>query len=244
MPTAKNFSTLGAFNGFSSCLERVDISGYDYWITLSGYSKDSGGVPTKKSKNDSLKLAMKLFWNTYRVEFYSFDTLTLLDIDEVLIEGDTGAEIEPRNRVCGYGSLSSVVKLGDSGATTAASVDLTLDKGLVMMYDGSVIESNFIGYGMARVDPFGVSPLESYVYDGIVADSLSIAGGYGYTYVDATSDVEQGYTTLDDVNLFFIGAAALIGAETTVDVEELSTSIGSPAFQVSQIVGFDFYAYD
>ena len=63
MPTATSFTALGRGNGFPFCADRVDVSSYDFWVTLGGYAKTSSGDVTQEQINNSRINAMKLFWN-------------------------------------------------------------------------------------------------------------------------------------------------------------------------------------
>ena len=64
MPTADSFTALGEGNGFAAFdYNRVDVSSFDFWVTLGGYAKTSSGNVTPEQINKSRINAMKLFWN-------------------------------------------------------------------------------------------------------------------------------------------------------------------------------------
>jgi hypothetical protein len=60
---AESFTHLGAGQGFisSRCVQKIDVSGYDYWTTYSGTNKSSS-VATEESIYKDLVLAVKLQW--------------------------------------------------------------------------------------------------------------------------------------------------------------------------------------
>ncbi len=63
MPTTQKFRSRGVGNGLPYCPPKVDVSSYDYWMTLGGTQK--GNLPTGKQILLSLKNAIKLFWGLY-----------------------------------------------------------------------------------------------------------------------------------------------------------------------------------
>lgn len=77
MPTAEKFKALGVGNGFTYCLQKVDVTdGTSYyigsgqgthWMTLGGVSNDN---PTASKEQIKLSFinAMKLWWNMYSVQ--------------------------------------------------------------------------------------------------------------------------------------------------------------------------------
>ena len=65
MPTANTFQTRGRRNGFPFCPTNVDVSGFDHWVTLAGYSKtnaDAGSSVTETQIKTSLERCMELYW--------------------------------------------------------------------------------------------------------------------------------------------------------------------------------------
>ena len=71
MPTAESFNALGYGNGFMSCLTKVDVSGKNFWTTLSGVNKDS---PTTSDAliEESRRLAMLFYWNSYQLNITTY----------------------------------------------------------------------------------------------------------------------------------------------------------------------------
>jgi len=86
MPVAEKFKAFGGGNGFPVAVPEFNCTigstdnpdgktVHDY-ITLGGYKGSSGGSPTKKQIEDSLKNAMKIFWNLHGINAsssYSID---------------------------------------------------------------------------------------------------------------------------------------------------------------------------
>jgi len=170
MPTATSFTALGRGNGFPFCADRVDVSSYDFWVTLGGYAKTSSGDVTQEQINNSRINAMKLFWNVNSLTVASTvgDNTTIDrpysstrtfdfengDYDFLSGFGAGAANKEPFKRVCvngftaGYDLDSRAVNPGgtsqtgiDSGAVITVDVEA--------MYDGAVTDpDNFIGFGM------------------------------------------------------------------------------------------------
>ena len=86
MPVATPFTFFGStsftdpdavmFTGFPFLLDKVDVSTYDFWTTLSGWSKVDEPVSVElkaQSINDSREKASKLFcnYNGHSVDFVS-----------------------------------------------------------------------------------------------------------------------------------------------------------------------------
>ena len=140
MPTATEFTALGAGNGFTLCPsvvnQNINVSAYDYWTTLSGWSKEnepSSEADKKESIAQSRKNAMKLFWNANSITGSSslgdssnypdpvYSSSKTLDLEQgdytnvnwMPLDGNTavtGANKEPYERVC-YRSWSSDLDL-------------------------------------------------------------------------------------------------------------------------------------
>ncbi len=138
MPVVKPFTTLGSGNGFVKCLSEfksVDVLSNDVetgspiklWTTLSGYNNNYTGLPSAESIDESHRLAMLYFWNSYQLNAEAiingpFDTI------------DISNEVTPQHRVCPF----------DSDINNSLATDLGLDVEPIAMYKGS----KFIGYGI------------------------------------------------------------------------------------------------
>lgn len=154
-PVATKFESEGVDNGFPFCPDKVDVSVYDYWTTLSGVNKDS---PTTSDTliADSLRAAMSLFWNyngcsglnegIYPTSApFSFSPIIDMDngdYDSVsfrkIAGGFDSANKTPLERVC-YASFSAI----------SVNEDLFTGIYIIRMYNGiTTEENNFVGYGV------------------------------------------------------------------------------------------------
>jgi len=99
MPTATSFTARGRGNGFSFCPAKVDVSGYDNWVTLGGVSS---GSATQAQINTSLVNAMKLYWNLYSAtaSFTATWSTVNLSFDKSLANHQYVITPEPRRRLC------------------------------------------------------------------------------------------------------------------------------------------------
>lgn len=182
MPTATSFTALGRGNGFPFCADRVDVSSFDFWVTLGGYAKTSSGNVTQEQINNSRINAMKLFWNVNSLTVAStlgsagylaggsgYSSTRTFDFDN----GDydfINTQAEPLKRVCR--SVVSAEYDLDSRAVDAGGIPQTgIDSGALIyidveaMYDGVVTDhNNFIGYG-ARLVTLGTE-VSTNQYDG------------------------------------------------------------------------------
>jgi len=74
MPVATKFNALTRGNGFPACIPNYDVTSGEY-VTLGGYKNtDAPTAPTQTQLDDSLRAAMKLYWNLYG--FASSPTIT------------------------------------------------------------------------------------------------------------------------------------------------------------------------
>lgn len=160
MPTATPFTALGKGNGFTSCVSKVDVSGFDNWVTLGGVS--SGSASTAEI-NTSLANCMKLRWNFYSATA-SFTSSWQFNngVDPTLefIKNNSGSlEVTPipKGRICGVTSTPSISKemtpaeLAQTGGVGAGgSATLRLDP--IRMYNGDTDdELKFVGYGLQNL---------------------------------------------------------------------------------------------
>jgi len=254
MPTADTFTTLGVFNGFPSCVAKVDVSSYDKWTTLGGFNKDSGGVPTSAQVRDSHKIAVRLYWNLYRVTCETGDVSVPSSIlSEVIVSGwDAPNEaqepepIQPNERGCS-GSLTR----GGDLLPILADVDLRLSTGIVRMYN----KSNFVGYGLGLIDwdnavqGEDLAPIAQWVID-VFVDPQSLLGGYSNDDVSSGILYEYTYVVRDGIHMLWLGSILLDselspGLTTHIDSATLRAWLedgGSPSSQ-AQITGLEFYTY-
>ena len=143
MPTATPFTALGKGNGFPFCLDKLDVSEYDYWTTLGGYKKtDESDEVTQAQINLSLKNAMKVFWNFYGYTInaesenpYGDDSKTLTLSME---------DLSPKERVCASEPWFRSAETEEDYALYTLVYPEP-----IRMYNGETEdEGNFVGYGV------------------------------------------------------------------------------------------------
>jgi len=163
MPEATPFQTLGVGNGFPFCPEKVNVldnvgdgsgSEYDYWTTLGGFNKNSGGNPTDAQIHDSRVAAMRLYWNAYALKsVVSGSGAPASSIGSIDAANDKiyGKEF-PRERVCseyGLGMLDALLYDDNEAFYEVLSYSIMTNTCLVRMYDGvTTDEDNFVGFGV------------------------------------------------------------------------------------------------
>ncbi len=178
MLTADSFTALGRGNGFPFCASKVDVSSFDFWVTLGGYAKTSSGNVTQDQINNSRINAMKLFWNVNSLTvastvgsagylagsggYSSEKTFNFKngDYDSLRWFGEGAANQknkEPFERVC-INSFDAEYDLDsrevDAGGVPQTGIDskATLNVFVRAMYNGVVTDpNNFIGYGASNL---------------------------------------------------------------------------------------------
>ena len=236
MPIAYPFSTLGKLNGLPGCVPKVDVSGFDYWTTASGYSKDdfdASTAVTQEQIDQSLHKIGRLFWNLYRLEIGTRDSkYDPQPVTEVIVKGDQAEAIQPKDRVC-KGSLSE-----EGPPYFSARANLLLDPlepGFARMYKGATDdEENFIGYGLGPINWIHGSPLETYLIEEIVADAYVGLGGYKRNETDTGRTHHYSYIEMNDIHMVFYGFVA------NINVGETPQFIDNPP--TARYVEFDFKA--
>ena len=228
MPTATEFTALGAGNGFTSCIRRVDINDLSsgvMWTTLSGVNADNytsfGGAALAEKASESLELAMKLYWNKFKLNGLSASssgdlsrrTSRLFPIDEPRTEswngnvsGMTSADanaagvLEPINRVCGGGAkrtlkLENVEGVNQDGDTVfSARLELNEKSYTVYgMYNGNTL----LGYA---VSDFCALFSKRTVFGVTSSRAVIIVSNFLYKDSDIDEDFhrqETGYQSVD-----------------------------------------------
>tara|TARA_R110002167_G_C12594258_1_gene644525 strand:+ start:438 stop:1226 length:789 start_codon:yes stop_codon:yes gene_type:complete len=262
MPTADKFSTNGVYNGLSGCVPKVDVSGFDYWTTASGYNKDSVGAVTQEQIEQSLHKIGLLYWNMHRVTCATGNvSIPISMLTDVIVSGwDAPNEvtepdpIQPSERVCS-GSLTR----GGDTLPNLADVDLRLASGFARFYKGEVTdEANFIGYGLGLIDWAGgvssgsdLAPFAMWVIDFFV-DPQSLLGGYSNDDIGSGNGrtYEYTYVERDGIHMLWLGA---IVEDSTLDpsvVTQVKSETlrawledGGVVQEQAQITGFEFYTY-
>ena len=156
MPIAYPFSTLGKLNGLPGCVPKVDVSGFDYWTTASGYNKDdfdASTAVTQEQIDQSLHKIGRLFWNLYRLELDCYVVNGNPAITELIIDGtidQSGTAIQPNERVCA-GSQTTLGEQIIDEVAVVADLRLGSNQGFARLYTGPTTdEANFIGYGLGE----------------------------------------------------------------------------------------------
>jgi hypothetical protein len=83
MSTTTPFRTKGRGNGLNYCVNHLDVTDFDHWVTLSGHKKGDG-IPSQESINDSLVKAFELYYMLDKVRFLSIAAATSL------VDSETG----------------------------------------------------------------------------------------------------------------------------------------------------------
>lgn len=251
MPTATPFTALGAGNGFPFCPPKVNVadrgdgSPYEYWTTLSGWSKVStpaDDAAKAASIDESLQLAMKLFWNfnglsvanngTYS-NGSSFSYTSTIDMDggeyeTVLFRGNGFSSNEnkaPNERVC-----YNYFRVGDVDEVLFFGI------GIIRMYDGiTTDESKFVGYGIS-------------------GDIAFLFGVYSELYIRSTldegfaADEVVEYITIDGFD-FIAWAVPFNNLDSPISITSSASSVTAffdytdPEEETMTISDLDFYTY-
>ena len=211
MPVAEKFKVLGAGNGFPFCLRNVNVLEYTKWTTFSGFNDESGGAPTQTQIDESFALAVKLFWNAYKLNCVSTvegSTITSVDSENDAVE----RILTPKERISGNVRISKTINdLGDGEFTD--SVEVILDIIPCKMYKGDVSnEANFIGYG------FGEKSIE--LNEG---NYFAIVYVSGYFSTEQDGDfLEAGYCSVPITNDSSSFAGVCIGFSAGAPYDESS----------------------
>lgn len=252
MPDAIHFSTEGAENGFPFCPPKVNIADYDYWTTLSGWSKVSTPADDEAkaaSIAESLQLAMKLFWNFNGLSMedsfttpngsysdtWSVDMEAGVDEFEVMYfikigfaGSDSNENKTPRERVC-----YKIFGVYEEYGFAFFSVNI------VRMYNGvTTDEGNFVGYGVG----------ENFI--GSLSMQLTLTGymNDAGSYEDEIFD----YITIDGLSLVvnaipsgdLASPVSITSGGSFVEAYFNYTNInGESSNQTIKISDLDFYTY-
>jgi len=231
MPTATSFTALGEGNGFPDCSVKIDVSSFDYWVTLGGFKQSDGGSPTENQINDSLINAMNLVWNCY-----SFSWTATSDGGETAsFDNDANNEFrEPFENVC-YGNFIGS-GLNDEARTTlpngnnvlVAVVNFSSIAKIQRFYNGdSTDEDNFVGYG--------IRALGSHVFKGIANGGFSVNNfSLGSREAYYFGVVDEGRTGLYDFSYVEVSGIHFV-LRTRVRGNAGNSSIGDPSI--------NFYTY-
>ena len=263
MPIAQKFKALGAGNGFSFCPSKRDVSGYDYWTTLSGVNKDNP-TPSPELIAESLRLAMKFHWNadsltcdatttgtsrsgsisTVKVNYIVTDSSINPD-DPVVIEFGPAV---PVKRTCIPYYADPIIKTYEYSVYNAEESARMGVTSIVAMYDGAT----FVGYGLGYVETRFQSrgAIEAEAGGNTQLNAGVYAGGYGYTPDNTSNDnFDAGYVTFEGMELFAYLEAKNrpnVHVAGTVNLSELSATCVNSAWTATataSLDSIDFYTY-
>ena len=250
MPDAEKFTALGAGNGFNSCLSKRNVLSspnqeeeYFKWTTLSGFNKDSEGMPTPESINESYVKAMAMFWNIYSLKG-SADSVNVGDDDTIYSASvtDTETDIKPDEQACNdVNDYEEYDSDEDDFFIYTAEALMGWRLKPVKLYKGvTTDEANFIGYGLLDdVDIYGRSfrSIAGQINFPIVFVALS---SLQFQDTDNSTDFDSAYVVVDGFHF-----VSFVGQPTDPDASSMSASVvydGGISYSAS-ITGFEFYTY-
>ena len=239
MPIAQKFKALGAGNGFPSCVGKLDVSDYDYWTTLSGVNKDNPDASPELIQ-ESLELAMKLFWNLNGVTgtLGGGGTAITVDLDEGDFDGATwynadtaeyvrGVNKLPHERAC-YSEWAASTGFVSSDDFGTPSDGVRASGKIYRMYN----DGNFVGYGGAGFGFESIGLFETFAltaarhrdYNDTTSyvdfDGMSFVGYYDAPFI------ADGYTTVSISS----GTTATVTLSYDSGSSAVAGSLSSPTF--------------
>lgn len=234
MPIATHFQDLGVGDGFGWGYRSHDISGEDYWTTLTGYNKiahDAGDAVTPESIYQSKALAVRIYRNFYQLD--AIVNATILEVPSTL--EDITAEDDGRAR-----SNYSNILLSKSHPLGVARGNLRVDLRIVALYAGPVDNpSNLVGYGLSDDSP---------AFTAFMPASSPVSADvrlYSYTNEVLLYTYEYGYVTLGGAH--WVAHVRADGATTeSVDLANLTASAsddGDGVIATSTIEDIQYYTY-
>ena len=245
-PISQHFMTRGAGNGFTSCLQKVYVSNFDFWTTLSGVSKVS---PTTSDAliQESYILAMNLFWNMEKTSF----TATTVEASQTHLAFTEN----PIERVCNSDMFNRVIMTNDATSQTAIYIEMLLR--IVRMYNGvTTDEVNFVGYGL-KSEPYdsGIRSSTEWGLEGLRSDSSLIRATIS-SYTDdntfesspypvfETIAQDIAYTTVSGLNVIgWVYARWRTAGITTAPAADATAMTASNDDSSFSLTSIDFYAY-
>tara|TARA_R110000764_G_scaffold239598_1_gene339394 strand:+ start:1571 stop:2251 length:681 start_codon:yes stop_codon:yes gene_type:complete len=226
MPTATEFTALGAGNGFPSCLDKIDVTDFNYVRPM------------------TLEQVSKVFWNLYSVtmtatvsdgEGYTasvsdpnVDTFLLNDVDEnpSHVVGDS----EPIKRVCGLLVSGYIQKESGDGGYWAARVSFQPYYAYKIYRGPTDDEGNFN-------NEYGIN-LEAIAQGG--TDNGEVGAWVQlYSIADDTSDTDGWWT----YNGSILGTPDLVENVTFSGIPFIRATWNNDIHSTASITGLDFYTY-
>lgn len=263
MPEAEKFNFAGnpsgGFgSGFPYCPTKVDVSGYDYWTTLSGVNKDNPATSDALIA-ESLTAGMHMFWNIHEVNcdaVYEDIDGNINTVSSAIFEvfNEAGSVTEPKDRVCNtLGLRSSTTDSNDSIFPHAQIGSNPLN--ICRMYKGlTSSEDNFVGYGATLARP--LNPRTTFIgcTGGAVGGFCSTVLG-GYLNEENISSLVEDYQYVEivdgSVTMHLMCSALAQNTGTYSGVVDASLLISEITYTngptirngKSEITSLDFYTY-
>ena len=236
MPTFDPFKALCPNeHGLPFCVPKVDVSGFDRWVTLSGHKKGDGAA-SQASIDSSASLARKLFWR-----LSSMSVTTSADYN-----GDFGGDPQsesitsvtrdqlPFDLICesSWGKFKSK----DSSGFVLIIVSALIRANIAMMYDGGTIPENFVGFGQ-RLQLSTASQSVGDAEVSVVIYSYGNDEGSG-----SGKEVDHDYVSVSGLNFICRARYEGVSGTPTLNAETLSASSTSSFLDLeAKINSFDFY---
>lgn len=257
MPTATPFTALGKGNGFPSCFGKVEIgnlSGEIMWTTLSGVNADNytsfGEAALAEKVSESLELAMKLYWNKFKLNGLSASSSgdnsrltsrfssTISEVWDGSLSGMTNQDVtdagvvKPNERVCGGGG-NRILKFDnvegvDEDGDNVNSAGFKLDEESLYLVYGIYDSDKLLGYTFAQF-------FHSYAYVGTNLNSNNKAEvfirGFGDNADDTDEDFNKKITSYEEVNgfNFVVQKSGRLVQQSTPTADGYSGQINQPS---------------
>jgi hypothetical protein len=256
MPTATPFTALGGGNGFSRCIDKVNVSSYPLWTTLSGVNQSSPSA-SDSDIAESRRLAMKLFWNSYHVGGKANNPDFSLDFpmtiggsnqttQAVKIVGGLGSSFDPRDRSC-YRFISCFQSKIDPAPFNNDLFSAGFYTQPVALYNGSTGDaSNLVGYSIkgrtARwSNESGFASVELYDSSTFTVYGSVHVGYYSTSSSSFPPNVERAYTTMSGGSDTFNFVCIAFSSSGTVSASN-RTSDANGFYEMS-LTDLNFYTY-
>ena len=229
------------------------VNNLEYWTTLSGHNKDTGGVPTQESIDESLRKAFNFYWNLYSVKADMIYTgggtsVSLPNSEQVLRNSYAGEPLQPKDRLCNLNRFWSYPNESRSGERIYVGVG---GREIVALLDGEQL----LGYALDNIPNSGGGAFDFLAgrLGGSVTTNVRIGGYIEFPPPINSLTYKQGYTSLDGYH-FCAEVTTRTGNSSLVvssDVESLTasaifTSLSNPSNNESTsitVTGLEFYTY-
>lgn len=234
MPTATEFSALGAGNGFPFCLETVNVldrgdgNPYDHWVTLGGFKKTDTGSPAQSQINLSLQNAMALFWNAYQINGLAELDPSYSVSDVTNSRNPNTTQLQPSQRIC----LSNGFYDSNTEYSTSEDEYNSMRLGIVPVLLKS--GNNFLGYGVKNeLSAESVSFVDEFA-------EVTIGSFASARYDGIYETIDYDYITLGGIDFVCKARVGSAGVNPTADATNL---LAEDDYRYAEIDSLDFYTY-